>query len=290
MSKARDYADLRNDLDDAAFSGNYSDLEGLPTIPTALSQLTNDPGYLTNETHNASPYFHFEDLETSTYLQLYLTTVNKDLGSYQNLYHRSTPEDASRFVDVDFSTYWNHTSSSVNDIRLTCELTVPAGATIHTLGTLTEVVTAVSATPYTTRSSSEKWYYVSGDKTHLFTKFGAVSKRDTGGYGYEQNIRAWQYVPGEDKTYLLASYAMAYMSTGDTAYWHPYAWESQGSTLYQWYDFSEKYRAGTENNKVTFKLAFDNDTLLFKLKIREMLSTDSAQVHSSRVRLNSMGL
>ena len=48
MSKARDYADLRNDLDDAAFSGNYSDLEGLPTIPTALSQLTNDSGYLTS--------------------------------------------------------------------------------------------------------------------------------------------------------------------------------------------------------------------------------------------------
>lgn len=47
MSKARDYADLRNDLDDAAFSGNYSDLVGTPTIPSAVSQLSNDSGYLT---------------------------------------------------------------------------------------------------------------------------------------------------------------------------------------------------------------------------------------------------
>jgi len=47
MSKSRDYADLKQDLDNAAFTGLYSDLDGLPTIPTTLSQLTNDAGYIT---------------------------------------------------------------------------------------------------------------------------------------------------------------------------------------------------------------------------------------------------
>ncbi len=46
-SKARDYADLKQDLDNAAFTGLYNDLEGLPTIPTALSQLTNDTNFIT---------------------------------------------------------------------------------------------------------------------------------------------------------------------------------------------------------------------------------------------------
>ena len=48
MSKSRDYADLKQDLDNAAFTGQYTDLDGLPTIPTTLSELTNDSGYLTS--------------------------------------------------------------------------------------------------------------------------------------------------------------------------------------------------------------------------------------------------
>ena len=47
MSKSRDYADLKQDLDNAAFTGLYSDLDGLPTIPTSVSQLTNDTGFIT---------------------------------------------------------------------------------------------------------------------------------------------------------------------------------------------------------------------------------------------------
>lgn len=48
MSKSRDYADLKQDLDDSAFSGSYNDLDDRPTIPSALSQLTNDANYTQN--------------------------------------------------------------------------------------------------------------------------------------------------------------------------------------------------------------------------------------------------
>lgn len=48
MSKSRDYADLKQDLDDSAFSGSYNDLDDRPTIPTNVSQLTNDANYTAN--------------------------------------------------------------------------------------------------------------------------------------------------------------------------------------------------------------------------------------------------
>ena len=54
MSKSRDYADLKQDLDNAAFTGNYTDLDGLPTIPTALSELSNNVNFIAT---NDSPTF-----------------------------------------------------------------------------------------------------------------------------------------------------------------------------------------------------------------------------------------
>lgn len=48
MSKSRDYADLKQDLDDSAFSRSYNDLDDRPTIPTNVSQLTNDANYTAN--------------------------------------------------------------------------------------------------------------------------------------------------------------------------------------------------------------------------------------------------
>ena len=48
MSKSRDYADLKQDLDDSAFSGSYNDLDDRPTIPSNVSQLTNDANYTAN--------------------------------------------------------------------------------------------------------------------------------------------------------------------------------------------------------------------------------------------------
>jgi hypothetical protein len=61
MSKARDYADLKQDLDDSAFSGSYNDLDDTPTIPTATSDLTNDSGFISTVT------FSLDDGETFTF-------------------------------------------------------------------------------------------------------------------------------------------------------------------------------------------------------------------------------
>ena len=216
---------------------------------------------------------------------LYLNTSDQDLGQYTNIYHPTTPVETSRHVDVEWSTYWNYTSS-VNDIRLTLQLTVPSGATTHTLGTVTEVSTFG---PYSIRTSSEEWYYVSGDKTHLFTQFGRVSQVSTGGT-VEHTIRASQYDPTTNRTYFCSTNSLSAMSTGDTAYWHPYAWESAGTTLTQSYDITERYRSGIDRNKVSFKLAFTDATLAFKLKIKEVASGDTAQVRDIIAKLTSVGL
>jgi len=233
-----------------------------------------------------SPYYKSSEVRlggAASYL--YLNTSDQDLGQYTTIYHPTTPVETSRHVDVEWSTYWNYTSS-VNDIRLTLQLTVPSGATTHTLGTVTEQSTSG---PYSIRTSGEEWYYVSGDKTHLFTQFGRVSQVSTGG-SVEHIIRASQYDPTTNRTYFCSTNSLSAMSTGDTAYWHPYAWESAGTTLTQSYDITERYRSGIDRNKVSFKLAFTDATLAFKLKIKEVASGDTAQVRDIIAKLTSVGL
>jgi len=234
-----------------------------------------------------SPYYKSSEVRLAGTLSYrYLNTADQDLGQYISIYHPTTPVETSRYVDVEWSTYWNYTTS-INDTRLTLQLIVPSGATTHTLGTVTEV--SPFNPNYSTRASSEEWYYVSGDKTHLFTQFGRVSQVSTGG-SVEHTIRASQYDPTTDRTYFCSTNSLAAMSTGDTAYWHPYAWESAGTALIQSYDITERYRSGLDRHKVSFKLAFTDSLLDFRVKIKELASGDSAQVRDSTAKLTSVGL
>lgn len=222
---------------------------------------------------------------TSAGNYLYLSTSDQNLGQATNIYHPSTPDDTTRLVDVEWTTYWGY-SSAQNDTRLTLQLIVPVGATTQNLGTVTEV--SQYDPNYSSRGSGQKWYYVSGNVAHHFTPFGRMSQVSSG--SLKHTIVSSQYDPSTNRTYFCLKIATANMVTGDTAYWHPYAFESTYTTLTKSYDITERYRSGLDRNAVSFKLPFTDTTLTFRLKIKELASGDSAQVADSVVRLTSMGV
>ena len=237
----------------------------------------------------ANPYYRFSELRlagnTIAGNYLYLTTSDQSLGQATNIYHPSTPDATARYVDVEWTTYWGY-SSAQNDTRLTLQLIVPVGATTQNLGTVTEV--SLYDPNYFSRGYGQKWYYVSGDVTHHFTPFGRMSQVSSG--SLKHTIVSSQYDPNTNRTYFCLTFATAGMVTGDTAYWHPYAFESTYTLLTQSYDITERYRSGLDRNKVSFKLPFTDTTLTFRLKIKELASGDNAQVADSVVRLTSMGV
>lgn len=60
-----------------ATSGNYADLNGLPSIPTALSQLTNDSQFITNTVDNLINYY----VKSDTYSKTEVNQILNDLSS-----------------------------------------------------------------------------------------------------------------------------------------------------------------------------------------------------------------
>jgi hypothetical protein len=118
-----------------------------------------------------------------------------------------------------------------------------------------------------------------------------MSQSSTG--ALEHTVVSYQYVPSNNQTFfcLQTSAGNLQMSTGNVAYWHPYAWESAGTTLTQSYEITERYRTGEDRNKVSFKLPFTSSQFAFALKIKELgNSGDSAKVSDSVVKLTSMGV
>ena len=232
------------------------------------------------------PYHRVRDDRLSSFnQQLALTTANQNLGQYQNLYHPSTPVETMRFVDIEWTTFWSYISSSNNDIRLSFYLTVPSTVSAVSIGTATAFA---PSSYYSVRQSNEAWYWVSGNYEHLFTEFGRVSQSSSG--SIKQQVLSVQYSPNNDRTYFCATNNTAPIATGDTVYFHPYAWQNANAQLLVYKDFAEKYRAGSERHNVSFKLPYTDETLTYKLNVKELSSTDSAIVRDARVRITSTGI
>ena len=247
-------------------------------LDTIATNATADPYYRVSELRLAGTLYHQN-----------LTSSDQNLGQYEFVYHLETPEKTIRFADVEWSTYWDYVSSSVNDTRLTLQLVVPSYTSSSTLQNLGYVTEVSQYAPYATRGSGQKWYSVSGDVTHHFTQFGRMSQSSTG--ALEHTIVSYQYVPSSNQTFFCLQTSGLPMSTGNVAYWHPYAWESAGTTLTQSYEITERYRTGEDRNKVSFKLPFTSSQFAFSLKIKELgNSGDSAKVSDSVVKLTSMGV
>lgn len=93
-----DFSGSYNDLTDKPnlFSGNYNDLLNKPTIPTLTSQLTNDSGFLTNESDPTIPDYVKSITETD------ITNWNDKLDSSYSSEYVST---AIKFIEGDSSSH-----------------------------------------------------------------------------------------------------------------------------------------------------------------------------------------
>jgi hypothetical protein len=216
-----------------------------------------------------------------------LTTSYQNIGQAPEIYSPTTSVKCSRYIDFQTEIEWRYISSTNNDLKFKLEVTVPtSNATVTTLGT----VTAGTFSGYTV-SGFEGWFYVSGDFTHHLTAFGRMNKTGLNN-ATEVPARAWHYDPLSNRTYILTDSNPGYsVNTGDTMYWHPYAWESAGTTLFVEDTLSERY-VGTgsrQNITLRFKTAYDSNQLKYKAYLKELLSTDSAIVRGGEATLTEVG-
>lgn len=121
------------DLSRVAFSNNYNDLDNKPTIPTKVSELTNDSGYLTTI---PSEYITEKELNGKGYLTVipseYITETELNGKGYQ------TTTNLSQALDDSTSKYPSNkavndaikahaSSSSLGSFGFTSATTVPEG-------------------------------------------------------------------------------------------------------------------------------------------------------------------
>jgi hypothetical protein len=217
---------------------------------------------------------------------LSLTTTLQNVGKITDIIHPSTPVDCSRYVDLKLYLEWRYVSSNTNDLELQAQIVVPANPTVVNMGTVTMIS---SSSTYIT-GSYEAWGYVSGDYTHHFTEFGKANKTGTAN-GTPMRVRAWQYDESLDRTYFLhdSNPGISFV-TGDTAYWHPYDWESAGTLFTKTIEIDERYVTyAHQNESLKFKVAYDDARLTYRFKLRELSTTDSALLDLASVTFTDVG-
>ena len=218
--------------------------------------------------------------------ELTLTTNYQNISQAYYIYSPATPVDCSRYIDIELELEWRYVSSNTNDTILKIEVTVPSGsATVTNLGTATVISGGLFVS-----DTYENWSYFSGDYTHLLTRFGRLNKTGSSGAS-EMQARAWHYDPSNDRTYILAdSNPTVSISTGDTVYWHPYAWESAGTNLFLEIQFDERYVSiGRQQLSKMIKIAYDNELIVIKGFMREVSTSDSAILYGAEATMTDVG-
>ena len=220
-----------------------------------------------------------------TDLYLTLTSTHQNISQAPNIISPATPVKCARYIDIQTEVEWRYVSTATNDLVFRLEVVVPISATVTNLGS------ATNASNYTGFSSNnyENWFWVSGDKTHLLTEFGRMNKTGVSN-ATELIARAWYYDPALQRTYILTeSNPGISVSTGDTVYWHPYAWEAAGTTLYVEEYMDERYVSnGRQNITLKFKTAYDDSKIVYRALMREVSSGDSAVIYKVKATLTDV--
>ena len=72
------------DLSDVAFTGNYNDLSNKPTIPTKLSDLPNDEGFITNAVNDLINYYKKSETLTTDEITVLIYTKNDYVNGFES--------------------------------------------------------------------------------------------------------------------------------------------------------------------------------------------------------------
>lgn len=171
------------DLSRVAFSNNYNDLDNKPTIPTKVSELTNDSGYLTTI---PSEYITEEELNGKGYLTAipseYITETELNGKGYQ------TTANLSQALDNSTSKY--PSNKAVNDaIKNVYNIIVniPVGALMPFAGNTSPDGwlkcdgSQVSRTKYASLFNVIGTLYGSGDGSTTFTLPNFINRTFWGG-------------------------------------------------------------------------------------------------------------
>ena len=167
-----------SDLKTVAFTGSYSDLSDKPTIPTKVSELTNDSEYTTNtHKHSYTPAGSVTSTFTGMAVNTGASDSNADVSTTDHV-HTFTPSGS---VSSTF------TGSAVNSGKpdTTNKSAVASGDHTHSVtatGSVSSTFTGTSGTIEAPASSNagNKSTVASSDHTHSVTAAGSVSSTFTG--------------------------------------------------------------------------------------------------------------
>lgn len=108
-------------LSTVAKTGNYSDLNGIPTIPTKVSDLTNDSGFITNAVNNLLNYYtktEINNMFTSGNISFEFVTELPETGEQNIIYFVSNNSDIDNNLFNEYVWTINNTWEELGSVSI----------------------------------------------------------------------------------------------------------------------------------------------------------------------------
>lgn len=173
-----------------------------------------------------------------------------------------------------------------NDAYAQIVVTVPSTTTAYSLGT---------ATYLTTPSQYVDQIYFSGDITDKLTAGGSIGLNlDSSGYFSDRSVRGFYYDVSADLTILeYSSYPSKLVNYGSPVevFFDPFHWIGSGASFNtEMYHLELPYTS--QNGMVTIetRLGYFNQSLTYKLQVKELGTGDVLQINSLRHTLKTRKL
>jgi len=206
---------------------------------------------------------------TNTIAFYTLTTSYTQLGSSLRIDSGVTTA-VENVLDLNINALFNDINSS-NEAVFVVTVTAPNPSSEDTINMGTVVASAFGS------------FTVSGDFTKHFSPYCGLSKNSNGSNAINfSNQQGWEYDPVTDRTTVYVyPYQNNIPTTGDTAYLHPFDWETSGTEINGDEYPIEAYNAlGVvhQNQFHNIYLGYYKPSKTFKIKAKESTSSENVQI------------
>jgi len=206
---------------------------------------------------------------TNTIAFYTLTTSYTQLGSSLRIDSGVTTA-VENVLDLNINALFNDINSS-NEAVFVVTVTAPNPSSEDTINMGTVVASAFGS------------FTVSGDFTKHFSPYCGLSKNSNGSNAINfSNQQGWEYDPVTDRTTVYVyPYQNNVPTTGDTAYLHPFDWETSGTEINGDEYPIEAYNAlGVvhQNQFHNIYLGYYKPSKTFKIKAKESTSSENVQI------------